>query len=691
MSTIASSQRRLAEQGFDGLEFLRGSLVSSRPWDSIIDFASHPSFCGKKLYPRQKTLLKLIHLETENMTAYDVDVIEEWRTGFLNKNQPEGVQPDIWERVDYLKNNGYTHFPHVQAVLGRRASKGVIGGVLGAERVARFYSLDDWQDYYGITPGKDGYGMVVATNQLQASRFQFADIRETIEGCGYLKNHISTSKDGGLSIRTPADRRLISKMTADGVPVDREIASLNVLPMASSSASGRGGVNFMNFFDEFAFMITGTGGTRSSEEVYESYSPSLDQFGKDSFTFVPSSPFTKVGKFYDLYVTGSILLDEYLAKVGELKEKSEEERLVDVEEGLEDFSDPEMLIVQLPSWGLYEDWEKSHLLGGPRFKRAIQYSTDGKAPENLRMRRLERRNPEKFKVERRGQFASVIDAYLNPQKVEDMFKPLWDGRVLSEQTHGKMMMTYSGHADPGRSNANFAMAIAHLEDAPPDEHGEVWPHVIFDYLKVWRPQDYEDKVIDYVEVQHHLSEMFHNYPGLKHFSFDQWNSAGFIANLRQEFTPRVRVQEVTFTRTSNVARAEKFKSALNLGWVHAYRDNFYDGAGSLLENELLFLQEKNGDVVKQEFGPVTTKDLADTVMETTVFLLSDALDRWTQKLSQMPTSFGSTDVPGLRSGREQVRNPTTTEAKYSRQMSDLMNERRRGRRDPGANRLRGRF
>ena len=101
----------------------------------------------------------------------------------------------------------------------------------------------------------------------------------------------------------------------------------------------------------------------------------------------------------------------------------------------------------------------------------------------------------------------------------------------------------------------------------------------------------------------------------------------------------------------NQERYEKFKSALNLGWVSAYRDRFFDDTGSLLEQELKFLSEKNGKVVKQDFGPVTTKDLADCVQVVTVDLLHEALDRW-ESGTLTAAAYGSSDSAGLKSGRE---------------------------------------
>lgn len=938
----ADQQKHLLDQEFNPIEVFRAGIRRAKPWDSIIDFATHRSYCGKRLYPRQRTLLKLIKLEVENFSDYDHAVIEEWTRGFQQR-QPEGVQPDVMDRIAHLKARGYNHFPHVEAILGRRGSKGITGGVLGAERMAYMFSLGDWQAHYDVDPGADGYLTVVATNMTQAMRFQFNDIRRTVEKCRYLQPHISTSKDGFLSIRTAADRARLAEMKIAKIPIEREIATLRAIAMSSNSASGRGGASYCldpetpvltadlrwvpirgvqpgdelvgvdevgesgtyrkvrttvveekwsthqkayrltfddgrsvtcsanhrwlirasstgsnykwqptrgksayhgikvgsqivqlvepweadntreagylagaydgeghvsnltgvnvffsqnpgpvldevmsimkekgfhpqpantvayhndpetkacqswairgqaeclrllgqirpvrllakrpwegvsirgkgakhyqqadhirtvvaieelpeqelidiqtstktfianglvshncMFYDEFAHMIQGTGGKQSSEEVYAAYQPSLDQFHEDSLTFVPSSPYTQVGQFYDLYLQGTALMPVYEERMGHavIKEMSGKELGMtedDVEESISKYTaNPEMLVIQLPSWALYKDWEISHTMDvqnrplrtgvkpGPTFRGAIQLPPE----ESDRMRLLEMTNPEKFKVERRAQFASVIDAYLDPQRVDQMFLPpfvtrrdddnkivrrSWQGPV-QPQDYGRFDRTYIAHADPGRTNANFAFAIAHVEDAPPDEHGEIWPHVIFDYLRVWKPVDFDEHTIDYVVVGEELHDILNRFRSTEKLSFDQWNSAGFIAQLRQAYSPAIRIVEEPFSEKVNIKRCEMFKSAINLGWVHCYKDNFYKGGeGSLLEMELKFLTEKNGKVVKQDFGPVTTKDLADCVMTVTTTLLHASLDRYlVGKGGQM--AFGSSDVQRLRSG-----------------------------------------
>ena len=936
-------QRLVSDKPYSPEAAFANSIVTSAPWGSIIDFATHPAYCGMTLYPRQQTLLRLIFLETDQMTQFDLDVIEEWRHGFMQRRDVFGVQPDIWERVAYLKERGYRRFPEVQAVLGRRASKGMIGGVLGAEQMAYMFSLDDWQAHYGVVPGKDGYLTVVATSQSQAKRHQFRDIAMAVENCAYLQPHIASSKDYELVIRTPADLRRIAGLKTAGMVPDHEIATLHAIAMASNSDVVRGAASFGLFLDEFAFMIQGTGSSKSGEEVYEclapetkvlcadliwrpigelevgdkvvgydeypdkqggrrklrettvlgvrhqepspayritfvdgtsvvcssnhrwlrvnyiakqgghngarwsaidpvhmpgkrttrplkvgdhikllvepwetdnthdggwlagmydgegclstsgpgrrihlsqtegavldraqqvlkdfgfdihlrsgqyanrpahwkpvwsvdvnrleqcmrllgqfrptrllqkqkllwegraisnaqnvktiasieqvedqvlvdietetgtfvaegllshnSAVPSLDQFDPDALIYIPSSPWSKIGQFFNLYKQGSVLMKSYLDK--QYHVQTEESLGIDVAAEIADMSaDPMKLVFQGPSWILYQDWQRGQELVGRSFKRPIQPDLTNESQQ----RRM-RRNPEKFRVERMGQFAEVAAQYLDPDKVEAMFVPLDWREPLVKQDRGRFDRKYRIHCDPGRTGANFALAVGHVEDAPCTgcgwttmdggtgwasnthicpNNGHVWPHVIMDFLHVWRPQDFPAdaesgrRTIDYIEVGRDIKDILRRFRSTEKISFDQWNSAYFLADLKQEFSPTIRVTEVTFTDRVNQERYEKFKSAMNLGWVSSYRDQFFDEHSSLLEQELKFLSEKNGKVVKQDFGPVTSKDLADCVQVVTVDLLHDALDRWEQG-TLTAAAYGSSDSSGLRSGRE---------------------------------------
>jgi hypothetical protein len=620
------------------LEQFTTGLAPAKPWDSIVDFVLHKSFLGYEPYPRQLTLLKLIFLETENMTQYDFDVIEEWRDGF-GGIESVGVQPDIWKRVTWLKENGYRRFPHIQSVLGRRAGKGWLGGILGAEHISYMISLDNWQKHYGIQAHKDGVLNVVATKESLAIQNQFADIKDAVLACKYLAPYRYEIKDHVMKIQTPADLRYIAQLRARKQKIDSTIATIRATANASTSSGGRGMASFANFFDEMAHLIVGTDGPRSSEEVYKAYQPSLRQFKKDGLTYIPSTPLTKVGAFFKLYTTGSIMLPDYTNGQTEFKEYTVSDFDEDPEETfVQQTADPKMLVIQLPSWEPYKDWQRTKSLGFSYAKEDAFIEYD----ESMKI--LEANDQTSFKVEYRGQFAEVEDAYLDPIKVDAIFAPLWDGRVLQARTYGMMNVIYHGHSDPGLTGANFAISIAHLEDAPPDEFGNVWPHAIVDYMKVYRPKDFPDKTVDYDIVLDDMKQLLMKFPSMQVFSYDQWNSAGFISALKKQFSNTMTIKQVTFTKEENFKRAEKFKSAVNLGWIHSFKDDFLDedlGGGSLLEQELKFLTMKNRAIEKQSFGPVTTKDLADCVMESTTRLLERALDKWKSALmgSVAPT-FG---------------------------------------------------
>ncbi|AZF98151.1 terminase [Mycobacterium phage Bonray] len=923
---------------FRPLDSFREAVRNGRPWDSIVDFVVHPSFCGRMLYPRQMTLLKLIYLETETMTDYDLTVIGEWADGFKNRAQPIGVQPDIMDRVKLLKSLGYTHFPHIQMVLGRRASKGIMGGIVTTERIAYLYSLGSWQQHYNQVPGQVAEIQVVAPSLNLSVTRQFKDIRNTVMDCKYLREHIVGDKITEFFIRTPGDEQTIIENKLSGVDSDREIASIVCKAATATSTSGRGGTGFVNCYDEYAHMLTGTGSAKTGEEIYDAFQPALDQFGKDAMTYLASSPYclapdtrvltedlrwvpvgsvragdrlvgfdehipggkgsyrawrqsivlsaqeiqapryeivtesgkrivstgahtwlsrkpaakgrgknrgsgaltpilrwwrtdelrpgdeiktmgvdpwetdesreagylagfmdgeghlsgqtgcstgvsslgyaqnhgavadtveklirdrgydlasyphqagklghyriaggfpevlrflgtirpvrllekfpekfyggrisvgrdkgidrvvsvtpvedgpvvaletstktlvaegllthnSKIGKFYELYQQGSVTLPEYNAREGKLETTSFAERAasqdIDEEEASATVAEPTFLIVQLPSWELYKDYDKSHqipMLPGkrrtfPHWPGPIQYKPDPKGTPDERVQERRRlRNPDKFKVERGGQFATVQDAYLDENKVDQMFLPPSWRDPLFPQDRGKLSMLYRAHADPSRTNANFGFCIAHLEDAPPDEHGYVWPHVIIDVLKVWKPEDFPDHTLDYVQVTEELDNYLTRFPTIEKMSYDQFNSAGLISHQKRKFS-NIRILQQTFTEQQNQDRFEKFKSALNLGWVHCYRDDFAEDGQSLLELELKFLQEKiSGSKIKvdkQDIGPVQTKDLADCVMVVVTDLLHASLDRWYASLSKM--SGGSTNAAGLKSGREMER------------------------------------
>jgi len=602
----------------------------------ICDFVERPDYLGHRLYPRQKALLKLIFLEIENMTEYEKDVITEWGTNFNPSGLALGISPDVWKRVNWLKANGYSHFREVVNITGRRGGKGYLGGVITAYLAWNLLKLDSPQDYYNIDPDKDIYIYTVATNVEQATKQQFADIANVIINSQCFHKYLDEgSGERALYLRTPADIRKIAQLEAQGIRLNRRIASVRIQPVSSNASSSRGAAVYSVIFDEMAHMQGGLNGPRTAEEVYNAITPALDQFKKDGFIYVPTSPYTKIGKAYQLYENA---LETSMDQAVPLY--------------------PNMLAIQLTSWDPFKDWDEPEKTG--------QVFEDAPQRYDEQMKLLQSRDPQTFSVERMSQWSEVINAYLNPKIVDRIFEPFWDGtsmRTLSPVDRGQMRYTYRCHIDPSHTQANFAAAIAHCEKIP-DETGEEWYHVIVDWNKVWKPYQFEDHQVDYNEIEKHLLDTFLNFPTLQFITLDQYGSFVTIPRLKKvlrEVGHQARVSEEVATAKSNMRCYERFKAAIGMGWVHAFPDEFGENNTCLLSDELKFLQLTNGKVDRQQIGGLTTKDLSDTVVHLVDLLLEDNFRRleMRQRLGSAELTVGGqggyhSTITGKDSAREKL-------------------------------------
>lgn len=343
-----------------------------------------------------------------------------------------------------------------------------------------------------------------------------------------------------------------------------------------------------------------------------------------------SSPYSKTGKFFQRFEVG-------------------------MEDGSE--ADEEtpgganaILSMRFPSWSLYEGWWQDPTYKGP--KKCITVSPDWSWQDTneddtyfyteddrmaiIQMQQEEKDDPQKFKVERRGHFAEVIDAYLIPEMVDRMFEgyPTWDDELKA--IHRREMSTnwdnpswphvYHAHLDPSSTTAGFGFAMGHAEDMLMDGRSEV--HVLFDIIKRWNPKEFEDGVIDWEPI---LEEVlfYCNVFRPKTLTMDQHQTVYPMQWLKKEFRKRgieTRVWEKTPNARTNWNRAEIFRTAAYRDLIHAPNDTA-DAAYCALE--LKFLQEvKSGmtpRVEKQDEGPVQTKDMADCVMEVTESCIGNTL------------------------------------------------------------------
>lgn len=461
-------------------------------------------------------------------TDYDHEVIGEWIKSYKDtaNDQGEGnngIVPDVYERIRINRQcpcghdksdhadgrlrcssrvsdvpclcrnyRGRPWFRQTENLSGRRGGKGHIGGLAGAYVLWNFMSWGDVQGHFGIDRDKQLEALVFAGKKEQARANQWKDLTNIILGATCFTNFIASPLGESLTIYAPNDYARMLNRRSRGIDGADDMATFVIKPKESTLMAARGPAAFMHHYDEFAHVVA-TGANRAAEDVWDAATPSLDQFKEWAFIYIPTSPWQKIGQAYVEY-----------------------QQTLEVEEdGSPTY--PEKLMVQLTSWDIYKDWERSSDLftepGGIRFlplRGAVQEYDEG-------MQRLERANPDTFRVERRSWWATALNAYLAEDKVQAMWEP-YNGVALTQQTQGILSRSYRAHGDPSKSGANFGFSIAHIDGY--DERG--LPHVVFDVIHAWIPGEFEDGEIDYDEVGTELEGYIETFMPTE-MTFDQFN------------------------------------------------------------------------------------------------------------------------------------------------------------------------
>lgn len=607
----------------------------------IIEFCESSDFCGKPLYPLQRVLLKLIFLE--EMEGWEEDLL----TFMINGGRGNEflMSPGLRERRDWLRDKNYDHFAEVDLVAGRRSSKGHVTGLAGAYKLWKTRQIPDPSAFFNLDIDRPIEFSCMAASFDQAKTRQFNDFYSSINRCKAMQPFIAKRQEEVITVRADTDIELIKEMKKAGAKVQKDFAKFRVLPLAANADTLRGSASILIVFDEMAFMMPGESRS-SAQECYVAAEPSLAQFGKYALVFCNSSPYTRIGQFY-----------------------------VQVEQAMQpkDHKDgwyPMRFAIQAPSWAFYDKW---WLDPDRKWKNAIMVSPDWDdkiepdVPEseldekNLTMRETERlkekASPDSYRVEYRGQWAEVLDAYLRPEMVDRAFNgELPNGNACVRSFGGTYRHTYLAHCDPSSTTAGFGFALGHVEEFEDDTGlfpDGVARHVVFDLIKRWNPNEFPGGTINYITVRQEIAHYMNLYRPAA-ITFDQYNSTGLIQELRDEARKmsiqETRIGEVTATQKVNWNRWEAFKTALYLGLVHVPPDCQEEGKYGLFDHsewakqELKFLQEiqtgQTKRVDKQELGPVTTKDVADCIAEVVVKFLGSYIGDMNDAMFNKHVAFG---------------------------------------------------
>lgn len=634
---------------FDLLDGIERDLAASTV--GIVEFAESDEYCARPLFPRQRVLLKTFFLE--DLEGWEEDILD----GFI-KDPEIKMSPNIRERREFLRGEGYKHFREINLVGGRRSSKGFMTGLALAKVMWDTLQLQDPGAHYGIDPTKEIYFACIAGSEAQAKEYQFADLTNTVETCKAFEPYIVNALETELRVATPADLARVTRDKAGNRKGkgNKDIARLRGKAWAANAGTLRGSATMALCIDEMAHMLSGQT-KASADEVYKAAIPATGQFGIDAMIFCNSSPYSKVGMFYERYQEA---MREYNPEFDPGESIGEGENDVN--------GNPLIMGFQYPSWALYQDhknyrskWQPQH-----RYK-TLEVSSDWdpkdprwNAEERSKIRQMkaeEAANPETFKVERRAQFAEVVDAYLNSNMVDRIFqgKPIGydDGKVLLQPYSTNIntainLNQYKFHLDPSSTTAGFGFAIAHEEKIKDPNDVEV-SHVVFDMVKRWNPKDFPGETIDWEPIIDEVLLYADIYRPFE-ITFDQFQSEAPIQSLHYKLIEKgiggVHVGKRQPTNTEQWHQWENFKTAINHGLVHAPIDCLaIDPYGP--DEELKFLQKKatSGNsprVEKQDIGPVQTKDMADCMADCVESLIGNVLaEQIRQRAVQATMALGA--------------------------------------------------
>lgn len=608
----------------------------------IVEFCESSDYCSKRLYPKQRLLLKLIFLE--ELTGREEDYLDEIIEGGRDGREVF-ISPGIRERMDFLRDQDYPHFREIVLVGGRRSSKGFITGLALAKVMYDVLLLQDPGLHFGIDPSKEIYFSCIASSLEQAKKFQYADFSTTVNGCASMEEYIYKMQELEFSVMTENDKmKLATHRSGKRGGQSRDMSKLRGNALAANASTLRGSATMAIAFDEMAHMQQEGESAQTANMVYEAAVPSLAQFGKAAILFCNSSPYTKIGKFYQRY--------EEACKLGE------------------DGSpfNPTMFTFQFPSWYLFSDYQDE---SPRRFRQVItaspDWDTEEKGPDGkdwwseedknrIQQMRRDEASKEEFGVEYRAQWAEVIDAFLRPESVDKAL----EGRPNRDGSRSKMKVNwdnanyeyrYKAHLDPSSTTDGFGFAMGHIEELEhfDDKTGKVtWkPHVMMDIVQRWKPKDFPGGAIDWEVVLNEVTmkiQIFRPYE----VTFDMFQSSAPIQWLnkwlRDKNMADIRVYERPSTSQYNYNRAMNFRTSLYSDFVHLPSDT---SDATFAADELKNLQMINTAgrfprIHHQDIGPVQTDDMAVCIMEVVDSLIGNIVaSEIRHGLAEMHPVFGS--------------------------------------------------
>lgn len=556
-------------------KFIDNIIDESEKVVDIITFSESPYYLKQPLHPVQRFILKSFYHIPFDDTNRDI----------LVRSFPHDEKGRFFTEVEYCRFLTQQERSNVESDMnsqlsqelllacGRRGGKTFIASIISCYEAYKLIIKENPQAYYKMAEGEPIKILNVASAGDQALVLAAA-INNRIMECEWFRKYISSFNSEEVNLRTRHD---IDKMESEkrqfGKPL-KERASIKIQSLLCSARSVRGGSAIVAVLDEIAHFVDNEG-NRGGKAIYDSLTPSLATFGRDGKIICISSPGTKSGIFYDLYVRSK-----------------------------NNFS---ITMLQIPTWEMNPTVDWGFL--NDRFDR----------------------EPEVFWTEYGAKFTTTISGFFKfPEKIRECIDVLeWKeeydeaGNKLNVPIYREESLYQNGRhkyyiaLDPALSDNGYAMCMAHLE-----RDDNMRPIVVIDQWKKWSVDDPEFENYDFIDIEfidNYVLGLTRNFK-VSMIAYDQFESGASIQKFIKMGINAVRTR---FTRAYNMTIYKTLRAAI------------YDKRVSLLFNEdgineLIHLQEKK--INKREFkvqaalsGDVTTDDMADVLANVVQIVLENEM------------------------------------------------------------------
>lgn len=540
-------------------------FIDSEDYLGLPHRTPHPIY----LFPMQRIVLKAFYRGTEG--NQNIKLSEEEVQLCRDLGLGDEDNGDFLEK--YESSNLFTE---MVLVWGRRSGKDFVISVLALYEAMKLLEAPggDPHALYGLGGGAPFNILTIANSSSQA-QVLFNEIKDKILPSKYFQSKMSSEciTADSIHLLTPSDMRRNKEMEAKGLPQTQGSVIIKSGHSNSDSLAGIG--CYCLLLDEIG-LYKQTAGSSGGEAIYRTLTPatatyvrkvkSVDKNGEeveksvyDGKIICISSPRGKDGIFYDLFSNSPTV--------------------------------PHRITCKLPTWKV----------------------NTNQSQEDLRAK-FGAMSEEEFNMEFGAEFSGMSgQTFFSRDVVETCFI-----NNLKLKERGEIGRQYYCHLDPATSSHNYALVVVHREDFINKETGKADFRILVDHVKVWTPS--KSRPIVNREIDDYIIKLNNNFI-LAQASFDQWNSAQSIENLRKHGIP---AKLTRFTK--------RYKNIIY--------DNLYDIASSgrlkipheeLLKNEMLYLQRRftptGYRVFAKKDGLVKTDDSVDALAGACYGCVQENVDR----------------------------------------------------------------